>query len=270
MSVNTDPLPREHWIDLSPGKRLHVQTQGVGPAVLFLPGNGCSIGDAGPLRETVAQHHRFVGVDLPGREPTIWPDEPLDFVGELPAILDRAIAQLDVGAHVVIGHSMGGMLALQHARRNRGTVRGLVLLEGFVSLDVHFKVVAPDGFRAVRMPAAIRTDWEARRLANDRWLETHAVFARTFWESQRHHDARAWVAELDLPILVCVGDLGQPMPPTDDLPAWKRHLGMDRVRDLEVVVVPHAGHWMMLDDPPAVEAPVLRFLRRVHGTLSGR
>lgn len=261
---STRPTALNRFVDLGVGRRVHAEIEGSGADVLFFPGNGCTIADAGPLRDAIARRYRFVGIDPPGRPPTTWPDEPFHFIRDLLPIVDRVADELDIAArpHVVIGHSMGAMLALQYANRHRNAVRGLVLIEGFSTLDIHFRVVSHEGFRSLRMPEAIRVAWERRRVECTAWEQAHPQFHASFWPSQREHDARPFVAELNMPILVIVGGLGQAMPSLDDLDAWRKHLGMDRVRDLAVHVVPNAGHWTMLDDPPAVEAAVTPFIER--------
>ncbi|MCX5662793.1 MAG: alpha/beta fold hydrolase [Planctomycetota bacterium] len=261
---------RAHELDLGAGKCVHWWESAPptrdATTFVFLPGNGCSSLDVGPLGAALAKRGRLVGLEPPGREPTLWPDEPFDFVRDLPPIVDQMLDAAGVGDCILVGHSMGAMLALHVARQRPKHVRGLVMIEGFVSLKIHNEVVSPQGFRAARMPEALRAGWE-RRMAEDKaWLAARPRFAESFWESQKsQHDARAWVAELGLPILIFVGDLGQPMPPVEDVDAWRRHVGMDRVRDFEVCVVPNAGHWAMLDDAPAVIGVVDRWLGRVGG-----
>lgn len=255
-----------HKQNLGPKRELHTaiatprSPQG---DVLFFPGNGCSSTDIGPMGDALAKKYRVTLLDPPGRAPTLWPDEPFHFLRDLLPVVDAAADKLELGPHVAIGHSMGGMLALQYANRHREKIRGLVLIEGFVSLDVHSRVVSHEGFRAVRMREEVRKIWQESRDQNTAWQKSHPAFHESFWPSQREHDARGFVAGLDIPILVIVGDLNQPMPPRGDLNAWRKHVGMDDVRDFELLLVPNAGHWAMLDDPELVTSAVTRFLSRV-------
>ena len=249
------------FLDFGPGRRVHCVVAGSGPDVVYFPGNGCSVEDMHLLIDRIAGEYRFVGIDPPGREPTEWPDEAFSFSDDLPRVIDRALDELGVGPHVALGHSMGGMYALQHANRHRGRVRALALFEGFVTLPIHYANAAPDGFRPFRMGPEVAEAFERRHAANLKWEADRPRFKAAFWPSQQAHDARPWVAELDIPILVFIGENGQELPA--GLDGWRRRLGMDRVRDLTVEVIPNAGHWMMLDDPERVGEALMQFLRRV-------
>ena len=254
---------KDRSIPLGPNRSLHAASAGSGPDILFFPGNGCSSTDIGPMGDALAERYRVTLLDPPGREPSVWPDEPCDFLRDFVPAADAATKTLALEPHVVIGHSMGGMLALQYANLRRGLVRGLVLIEGFVTLEIHQRVVSHEGFRSVRMSEEVRVPWAESIERNKAWEQSHPRFRETFWASQQKHDARGFVADLNVPILVIVGDLGQPMPPRDDMQAWRRHVGMDDVRDFELLLVPNAGHWTMLDDPAVVTEQVMRFTNRV-------
>lgn len=252
------------WIELGPGRRVHALVAGVdrGLTVVLLPGNICSVGDFELLMPVLAARHRVVAVDVPGREPTAWPDEPFDFVRDLPDVLDAVLDACGIGPHIVVGHSMGGMLALQHAYRAGDVVRGIVLLEGFTTLDIHSRTVAPDSARPLGMAADVEARWRARRAANRAWAALHPRFDATFWPSQRGHDARSWVGDLGVPMQLLIADRGQPIP--RDPAALAAYVGMATVADLSIELIPDAGHWLMLDQPGAVNAKVLAFVDRVH------
>jgi pimeloyl-ACP methyl ester carboxylesterase len=239
--------------------------------VVFFPGNGCSIDDIGPMGIALAKHRRVTGVSLPGREPVMWPDEPLDFVAELPGIASRVLAQANVtGTHAVIGHSMGAMLALQHARacRDLGLVMPtcLVLIEGFVSLTRHYSIVSRETYKPVSMPADIAEAWRQRNEANKQWNRARPTFFKQFWESQSRHEASGWAGRLGVPILQVLAENKQAgFPDEADVDRWRVLLGMPDIADLEVCLVPDAGHWPMLDQPEFVTRRVTAFLDRCAG-----
>jgi len=253
-------LREDLFLEFGAARRVHCVLAGTGPDAVYFPANGGSVDDIGLLIERIAGSYRFVGIDGPGREPTEWPDEAFSFFDDLPDVIDRALAELNVGPHVAMGHSMGGMYVLQHAHRHPDSVRGLVLFEGFVTLSIHYATAAPDGHRPFRMEPDIATAFEQRLAANRAWEDARPSFKETFWPSQQSHDARPWVAELGLPIQVFIGENGQELP--DSLDGWREQLGMDGVEDLTIEVIPNAGHWMMLDDPARVGDALMEFLAR--------
>ncbi|MBI2193950.1 MAG: alpha/beta hydrolase [Planctomycetes bacterium] len=101
----------------------------------------------------------------------------------------------------------------------------------------------------------------ARLAANRAWEAARPRFLATFWPSQQAHDARSWTGDLDLPILVFIGQNGQRLPA--DLDGWRQHLGMERARRLAVEMIPRVGHWMMLDDPDRVGSALLAYLDQI-------
>lgn len=248
-------------LDLGPGRRIPCLLAGNGPDLVYFPGNGCDVADMQYVIPRLTRNHRFVGIDPPGRDHVEWPDEPFDFFTDMPALYDRVLAELGIGEHVVMGHSMGGMYALHHARRHPDTVRALVLFEGFTTLPIHYATAAPRGTEPRRMTRAVADAWRQRHEANKAWIDARPKFNDSFWPSQQPHDARPWVASLGKPILCIIGEDGQELP--TDLDGWRQRLGMDEVVDLQVELIPNACHWMMLDDPERVGDVLEEFLARI-------
>jgi pimeloyl-ACP methyl ester carboxylesterase len=247
------------------GKALHSATIGVGRDVVVLPGNGCSMEDFGPVAARLARDYRVTGVHVPGREPVLWPDESIGFTDELPGVVERVIDGAGVGRFVAVGHSMGGMLAIQLARAMPGRVAGLVLVEGFVSLETHFRVVSRASYKPVAMSDEILAAWKARQEKNGAWNKARPAFFKGFWEGELKHDARGWIGALEVPILqVMAAHPEGKLPAEGDLEAWRATLEMGDVKDLEVCVVPESGHWPMLDQPKLVYERISKFLKRVH------
>ena len=69
-----------------------------------------------------------VAVDLPGHGESPCPDDPEAFTRDAALDdLDAVLAELD-GPAILVGHSLGGYLALAHAATRLGTARGIVVL----------------------------------------------------------------------------------------------------------------------------------------------
>lgn len=104
---------------------------GAGPLMLLWHGAGCDL----TCWETLVPHltgFRVVAHDLPGhgRSPL-----PAFRTSDALADADAVIAELDVGPPIVVGHSLGGYLALHYAATRK--------CSGWIGLDGPFAVVYP-------------------------------------------------------------------------------------------------------------------------------
>ena len=120
--------PLGRFIDL-PGARLHVVERGQGPALLLVHGL------AGQLRhftydivERLAINHRVVAVDRPGSGYSIRTPGASAALGAQADVLVALIEHLQLGRPVVVGHSMGGAVALALAQRHPERVAALALI----------------------------------------------------------------------------------------------------------------------------------------------
>jgi pimeloyl-ACP methyl ester carboxylesterase len=99
---------------------------GEGPPLVLLHGLGGSSANWALLAPRLAERHRVVLVDLPGHGRS----GPLPAAPGIGPYADRVallLERLGLGAAVVVGHSLGGLVALRLAARHPGSVRGLVL-----------------------------------------------------------------------------------------------------------------------------------------------
>jgi pimeloyl-[acyl-carrier protein] methyl ester esterase len=102
---------------------LHVETLGSGPDVVMLHGWALHGGMWGPWIDPLAEHARLHVVDLPGHGHSRWRDEIVDIGG----LAQSVLPVLPRGA-TVLGWSLGGMVALELARRHPQHVGSLVLI----------------------------------------------------------------------------------------------------------------------------------------------
>lgn len=108
--------------------RVHVTRQGSGPAIVFLHGIGASSATWSPVTSLLADRYTTIAVDLLGHGGSPVPDDPAEYTR------DRALDDIDeilatLGSPpVLVGHSLGGYLALAHAATRPGAARGVVVL----------------------------------------------------------------------------------------------------------------------------------------------
>ncbi|MFD9412102.1 alpha/beta fold hydrolase [Streptomyces sp. NPDC059989] len=109
---------------------LHVRDHGGdGLPLVLVHGAGRSLADWHATAAALAAGHRVLAVDLPGhgRSPDISP-------WTIPTVVQHIADTLDahgVPEAVVVGHSLGGLVAVEYARAYEGSARAAVNLDGF-------------------------------------------------------------------------------------------------------------------------------------------
>ncbi len=165
------------------------------------------------------------------------------------------IAALDIGDHALVGHSMGGKLALALAARQPSGLRALVLVAPSpptpepIEARARARALAAYGDRATAEQTADRI--VARRLAprargrvvNDS-LRTSSPAWRAWLEDGSREDTSASAGEVAVPTLVVVGGADPVLPP-----ALLEREVVRRVRGARLAVVPDAGHLVPLEAP---------------------
>ena len=115
------------------GVRLHVVERGEGPPVVLLHGNGVTHRDfeVSGVIDRLARKHRVIAIDRPGYGHSSRPRDRLWTPSAQAELVHAALAQLGVERAVVVGHSMGTMVALALALDHPDDVRRLVLVGGY-------------------------------------------------------------------------------------------------------------------------------------------
>jgi pimeloyl-ACP methyl ester carboxylesterase len=124
--------PTGRFIEVD-GVRLHYVEQGEGPVLFLIHGNAVMAEDfrLSGLMGKLARNFRVIAFDRPGYgysdrpRTTIWTPETQA------KLLQRALDLLGVEQAIVLGHSLGSLVALSMALQAPDRVRGLVLLSGY-------------------------------------------------------------------------------------------------------------------------------------------
>ncbi|WP_420451326.1 alpha/beta fold hydrolase [Ilumatobacter sp.] len=108
--------------------QLNTVRRGSGPPIVLLHGLGMTAATWDACGDLLADRFTVVAVDLPGHGDSPRPGDPQAYTRDAAlADLDAVIAELD-GRPVLVGHSLGGYLALAHAATRPDVARGLVVL----------------------------------------------------------------------------------------------------------------------------------------------
>jgi len=137
---------------------------------------------------------------------------------DLAKIVKSIKERTDVKSLFVIGHSMGGLIALRHAARKdtaiSGTVVSAPLIDVAVPVPAHKLMIARVGARmAPRMrldneinPSYLSRDPEVGRAYASDPLVNRKVSAKWFSEAkQAMHEVTEWAPEIKVPVLVMHG-----------------------------------------------------------------
>lgn len=212
--------------------QLHVTQQGEGPTILFLHGwlNDAAVW-AGVM-DNLAVDHRCLALDLRGHGRS-----EAAPAGEYDR--DRVLGDIRVALHnvdnaIVVGHSLGGYLALALAIESPELVSGLGL------------VAAGPGFRNPES----REKWNesVKSMAADRDIPPGQE------QISMHVDSMVMdrLGEIETPAVVVVGERDKRFLTSADV--FARHLNV-----ISQTVVPDAGHMVHAKQPEAV-ATALRAL----------
>jgi pimeloyl-ACP methyl ester carboxylesterase len=238
---------------------------GHGPTVVLVHGLGSSAEHWLPVARDLARDHRVVLVELPGHGLAEMPGDLS--LAEAARQLDDAIRSECDGPVVLVGHSVGGLVAAEEALRHPERVRALVLVE--TALRPQMDATARAG-----LLAALDRDYRGTlRESYESFGRDSAQGAALYAEAARLDPAamKTWiriavstdlshdVAALRTPLLVVLSARSWP-----DGEAWTAcadTLGYGAVRGATPVRVERTGHFVMLDRPPLVAGVIRNFER---------
>jgi pimeloyl-ACP methyl ester carboxylesterase len=119
------------------------------PGILFVHGWATDRSVMRPLLNRAADSRRAVAVDLRGFGESDAPEQPYR-IEDYSEDLAFLVARLNLGRPIIVGHSMGGLVALDFAARHAAKVSAAVILEGMI--------LAPDLLDGLRpILAGVRT-----------------------------------------------------------------------------------------------------------------
>jgi 3-oxoadipate enol-lactonase len=242
------------------------------PAAVFLHGVGGSARIWTPqVASFAAAGFRPLALDMlgyGGREPV----DRMDF-DMLAADVESQIARHDLDRPIIIGHSMGGLLAQTLLRRGPRAYRAAVFsctspAFGDRSGDFQRKFVAdrlgpldagrtmadmaPGMVAAVSGPAS---DPAGRKLAIDTIAATSERSYRAAVHCLVNFDERANLASIEIPVLCLAGEHDRLAPP-----AMMERMAA-RIPGARYVCLKGVGHLPNIENPPAFDAAVLDFIR---------
>lgn len=275
-----DELPPSQWLLLKPSfkQKIHYVQWGAGPDILLIHGIGASVycwRKLAPLLAQLSPSFRVTAIDLPGFGfSTKDPDLDYSLEGQCSRLADL-ITQLGLSPHLVVGSSMGGLIALYLAtffaeKAPRVVALAPALDRKLVPLPFdslakfaplfHKKVESRTiGFllkRVVNNPDLISEETIRnyfRPFENDPLAAT--TFAKAL-RSIRSKDNPQFLKKLSSSALLLHGAKDRIISARVSMRAQKKF------RQLQLLIHPSAGHHLQEDDPEWVAEQIKNFLNQ--------
>jgi pimeloyl-ACP methyl ester carboxylesterase len=174
---------------------------------------------------------------------------------------------LDIGRAVIVGHSMGSAIAQRLSLDSPDLIRGLILIGAGAKLSVHPKLIeycssertSPEAVSLVmEWVFSPQADRRLVELAGQRMAEIPASVMLADFKACDAFDVRNEVQEIQQPAMVICGEDDQMTPVR-----FSEYL-IDKLSDVRLEIVPHAGHMVMLEQPEIVAELIKNFLNEIH------
>ena len=264
-------MPRFQTRDVS----LYYQTQGTGEALMLIAGLASDSRSWLPVIPELARHHRLVLPDNRGVGRTSPPDAPID-IGTIAEDCIALIEHLALGPVHLLGHSMGGLVALEMAARHPQQVGSLILAGTAASICPRNRALFRDWAESRRAglslmawfrglfywlfsprlfddPAALRAALQAA--LDDPYPQSPDAFARQV-EAMAAYDGNEATLHIGARTLVIAASDDILFPPT----GCAELAGV--IREAELVRLDGAAHAMHWEQPGAFCRRVIDFLHR--------
>lgn len=186
------------------------------------------------------------------------------------AMAEWVIAEVEEvpGPMVMVGHSLGGAVALEIALARPDLVAGLILVSTGARLPVPDDAIA-----------RIDADFEAEcaRMVEESWLYhepdlirrgTNSVISmgpeslRADYLSARDHDLRGKLGGIDVPAMVMSGE-SDPLVPT-----WLSEELADELSGATLAIIAETAHVPQLERPDMIDLLIAAFLARIELALA--
>jgi pimeloyl-ACP methyl ester carboxylesterase len=234
--------------------------------IMYLHGLGCSKDDfIEAVNSDELQAHTLIAFDFPGCGDSPYPEDISLGIDDLVEITHRVVSALQIENFVIIGHSMGGLIALLYAEKYGDHVKGFINVEGNLAPEDCFfsREVAQHSFN--HFTTAFKDI--KHRLARSKnkgfrkYAETLAKSAseKAFFDCcpslvdySDHGTLIQRVIALKIPKMLVYGSENRPLS----------YLTTLRARGCELVEIPHSNHFSGYDNPQAFYQAIAAFLQK--------
>jgi pimeloyl-ACP methyl ester carboxylesterase len=251
---------REAFVTVCGCKTL-VRRDGAGSPVLFLHGAGGLPGWQ-PFLARLAERYDVIAPDHPGYGQS---DSPpwLEEVADLAQFYLEFLKAFGLTGVQVIGHSLGGWIALEMATRSTARMKSVTLLS---SAGIRVKGMGPPDLFAMDPDELVRTLFHDQVLIEQQLntpptpeqiatiTRNRVTSARLGWNPRLFNPKlRKWLRRIDVPTHIIWGDQDKIFAA-----AYATEL-QNEIAGARVTIIPDTGHMLQVERPDAVADAVLAF-----------
>ncbi len=177
--------------------------------------------------------------------------------------LSDLLEALGLTRTTLVGHSMGGAIAQDLALNHASKVDGLILVGTGARLRVLPSILEglPNNFQStvemiLRYAYSDKASQELVDVGRQEWLANPPEVLHGDFLACDSFDVMGRLGEIRCPTLLICGEEDQLTPPKYS------HFLQERIADATLIIIPGAGHMVMLEQPEQVSCTVEEFLRR--------
>lgn len=246
---------------------------GTGTPIVFLHGWGGSKEDyidIQYLRHHELRERPFLAYDAPGCGQTICEDLQKVNIGFLAATAEKILNAMNISETHLVGHSMGGLTALQLCRRLHSGLH----IRSFV--DIKGNLAPEDCFLSRQITQYPDDDPEAFLEAFIARTTVAPLYASALYASVIRQRVQIGAMRGIFESMVELSDHGDLLSAFLDLPCSKvfmygeQYSGLSylpklKAHGVELAEIPQAGHFPMYSNPPAMWDAIARCIGRAEG-----
>ncbi len=274
---HVDPTPVESMARLADGREVHVLDAGPKSAtpIVFIHGLGGSLSSWQLVMGGLAATHRMSALDLPGHggSSKTAPAATDYSAAGLAGAIGEALTNGKRKPSVIVGHSLGGAVALNLAIAHPQLVAGLVLVDSAAlgsSIGQELLELMGGDSGAETARGLLSLFFQDQKLVSDRGIEEMAAFQEDGgWEAQQAVAAAAFadgaqsfglenaLRGIDKPVLLIWGENDRVIPLDHAVSA------LTVFPDALLKVLPATGHVPQVERAAEVATAIDRFVRSI-------
>jgi pimeloyl-ACP methyl ester carboxylesterase len=248
--------------------KLFYNLRGSGDPIVLIHGAFDSHRWWDPIRDQLSQKYMIVTIDVRGHGESTKLKKPAS-VARFSEDLHYVIEELDINNPVLVGHSMGGMIALQYTLDHPTNVKAQVLIAttpyvGKISIRrqlpyylskvklVNFETIHEDRLRKTFHPSTPQATIEFAVKEEMKHVKDYMKIIKSI----EHFDVTSQLERINQPSLILVGDKESVLPERSQLLHAK-------IPNSRLKIMEGHDHNLIIDIPKRIVEEIIEFLNEI-------